>query len=142
MNNDQHLAWERQQAELWDRIFQATQDVVLLADTLEGGAGMAIVKDKMVRSAMDIGSAVVRATAADERPEFLRYLHMARLQSIETDYWLRLAYVLQQRDELQRDLSGMITQYAAIIDLLQKFSRHAQTEVNVLARHTKGPRLN
>ncbi len=28
--------WERRQAELWDRIFQVTQDVVTLAETLPG----------------------------------------------------------------------------------------------------------
>jgi hypothetical protein len=52
-----------------------------------------------------------------------------------------LAYVLQQRDDVQRDLSSIITQYTGIVDLLQKFIRHTRTEKNVISRHTKGPRI-
>lgn len=137
-----HLAWERQQAEVWDRIFQVTQDVVMLADSMEGGTGSTVVKEALVKGALKVGSQLVRANASDDRREFLTHLHEARMMAIETDYWLRMAYLLQQREELQRDLSTIITQYSAIIDLLLKFTRHAQAEPQVVARHGRGPRVN
>lgn len=137
----QHIMWEQRQAELWDRIFQVTQDVVSLSDGVSRDAGGDIMRDEMVRSAMAVGAHLVRANAAETAPEFEQSLKEARLKAVETDYWLRLAYVLQQNSEVQRDLSNVLTQYAGIIDLLQKFSRHARTEKNVIARHVKGPRI-
>lgn len=134
--------WERRQAELWDRIFQVTQDVVALADHMDDRTGTSIVKQEMVRSAMAVGSELVRANAAEDAPSFNKHLSEARMEAIETDYWLRLAYILQQRDEVQRDLSSIITQYTAIVDLLQKFMRHTRSEANVISRHTKGPRVS
>jgi hypothetical protein len=53
-----------------------------------------------------------------------------------------MAYVLQQREEIQRDLSGIVTQYATIIDLLDKFIDHTRAEQDVIARHIKGPRIS
>jgi four helix bundle protein len=140
-SDPRHVAWERQQAELWDRIFQVTQDVVMLVDTLGSSTGSDVVKKELAHCAMSVGSHLVRANASDERREFLHHLHEARMMAIETDYWLRMAYLLQQREELQRDLSNIITQYSAIVDLLQKFTRHSQTEANVIAHHGKGPRV-
>lgn len=137
-----HAAWERQQAEIWDRIFQVTQDVVMLVDSIEGGTGVQGVKKELVHCAMAVGSQLVRANASDDRREFLSYLHEARMKAIETDYWLRMAYLLQQREELQRDLSTIITQYSGIIDLLQKFTRHSQGEQDLISRHARGPRVN
>lgn len=142
MDSQHDITWERRQAELWDRIFQVTQDVVALADSMDDSTGGKVVKNEMVKAAMAIGTQLVRANAADDPPEFHRCVHEARLKAIETDYWLRLAYILQQRDDVQRDLSSIITQYSAIVDLLQKFVRHTGTEKNVIARHTRGPRVN
>lgn len=136
------ITWERRQAELWDRIFQVTQDVVTLADSMDDSTGGSVVKSEMVKAAMAIGTQLVRANAADDSTTFHRYVQEARLKAIETDYWLRLAYILQQREDVQRDLSSIITQYTAIVDLLQKFVRHTRTEKNVIARHTRGPRIN
>ncbi len=134
--------WERRQAELWDRIFQVTQDVVALADHMDDRTGTSIVKQEMVKSAMAVGSELVRANAVEDATSFHKHLSEARMEAIETDYWLRLAYILQQRDEVQRDLSSIITQYTAIVDLLQKFMRHTRSEANVINRHTKGPRVS
>lgn len=140
---DQHdRNWERRQAEIWDRIFQVTQDVVALADHLDDSTGSTVVKQAMVKSAMAVGSSLVYANAAESAALFHRYVDQSRLKAIETDYWLRLAYLLQQRDEVQRDLSGIITQYTAIVELLQKLIRHTRAEKNVIARHTRGPRIS
>jgi len=139
--SDQHISWEHRQAELWDRIFQVTQDVVTLADSMSDEAGGTVIKSEMLKSAMAVGSNLVRANAAEVPTEFDESLKEAKLRAIETDYWLRLAYVLQQRDDVQRDLSSIITQYTGIVDLLQKFIRHTRTEKNVISRHTKGPRI-
>lgn len=139
---EQHITWEHRQAEVWDRIFQVTQDVVTLADSMGEEVGVSVVKQEMVKSAMAVGSQLVRANAAENPSEFDSYLREARFRAIETDYWLRMAYVLQQHEDVQRDLSSIITQYASIIDLLQKFLRHTRTESNVIAKHTRGPRVN
>ena len=139
--SDQHITWEHRQAELWDRIFQVTQDVVMLADTMNDDAGGTVVKSEMVKSAMAVGSHLVRANASESPEEFDESLREAKMRAVETDYWLRLAYVLQQRDDVQRDLSSIITQYTGIVDLLQRFIRHTRTEKNVISRHTKGPRI-
>ncbi len=137
---DQHAQiWEHRQAELWDRIFQVTQDVVTLADAMADDAGGAIVKAEMIKAAMEVGRNLVRANAAEKRDEFEGQLNEAKLKAIETDYWLRMGYVLQQREDVQRDLSSIITQYSSIIDMLQKFIRHARTEKDVIQRHTRGP---
>lgn len=138
---EEHLSWEHKQAELWDRVFQVTQDVAALADSLEDDAGGNVVREEMVRSAMAVGVELVRVNAAETRDEFEQHLTEARMKAVETDYWLRMAYVLQQREDVQRDLSGIITQYASIVDMLQKFSRHTRNEKDVLARHARGPRV-
>ena len=142
MDASQHnVIWEHRQAELWDRIFQVTQDVVMLADVMEDSAGGAIMRTEMVKSAMDVGKYLVRATAADNSREFETNVNEARLKAIETDYWLRLAYIIQQREDVQRDVSSVITQYSGIIDLLQKMGRHVQ-EKHDFARHSRGPKIN
>ena len=137
-----HQVWERRQAELWDRIFQVTQDVVVLADSFEDTSGGVILKQEMVKAAMQVGSHLVRATASDDREGFYNHLHEAKMRAVETDYWLRLAYVLQQREDVQKDLSSIITQYGAVIELLQKMMRHVREEKDVVARHHKGPRVS
>lgn len=140
--DDQHaILWERRQAELWERLFQVTQDVIALAETLEDGAGTTIIKQEMVRTAVGIGRELVRATAADARADFAHAIGEARLKAIETDYWLRLIYMLQQREQVQHDLSSIITQYTAIVDLLQKMVRHAKEEKDIISRHAKGPKV-
>jgi four helix bundle protein len=142
LSEEQHAHWERRQAELWDRIFQVTQDVITLADSMESSTGETVVKTEMVRTAMAVGTELVRANASEEASVFQKHLQEAKMKAIETDYWLRLAYILQQREDVQRDLSSIITQYSAIVDLLQKFVRHTQHEKNVIARHTRGPRIS
>lgn len=143
LTEDTHNAtWERRQAELWDRIFQVTQDVVTLADSMDDTVSYAVVRSEMVKSAMAVGTELVRANASDEPGVFHHHLQESRLRAIETDYWLRMAYILQQREDTQRDLSSIITQYSAIVDLLQKLLRHTRTEKNVIARHTRGPRVS
>lgn len=136
------ITWERRQAELWDRLFQVTSDVVALADSLDEGVGGRVVKERMVSSAMSVGAELVRANAAEMADEFKRSVRESRMKAIETDYWLRMAYVLQQREDVQRDLSSIISQYAGIVDLLDRFIRHTKGENDVLARHTRGPRVN
>lgn len=139
---DQHATtWEHRQAELWDRIFQVTQDVVHLGESLDGESG-GIVKGELIKAAMSVGIELVRANAADEAHKFTHHLEEARLKAIETDYWLRMVYVLQQREDVQRDLSSIITQYSAIIELVRRFERHARFEKDVIRRHTKGPRVS
>jgi len=141
MSEDAHVTWERRQQELWDRIFQATQDVAALADTMGNSVGEGIVRQEMVKSAMKVGVELVRANAADSKEMFLDYVEGARAQAIETDYWLRLGYSIQQQESTQRDLSTVIGQYASIVDLLQKFLRHAEGESDVIRQHAKGPRV-
>ena len=139
---DQHIIWERRQAEIWDRIFQVTSDVVAVADTLGESVGQKQLREQLVKVAMGVGAELVRANASNSAGDFEKYVDEARMKAIETDYWLRLMYVLQQKDDVQRDLSSVITQYAAIISLLNKFMRHAQGEPDVVAKHTKGPKVN
>lgn len=142
---DQHsVLWERRQAELWDRIFQVTQDVVGLAETIEDTVGGEVLKESLAKSAMSVGSQLVRATASDDKAGFVHHLTEAKMQAVEADYWLRLAYILQQQDEVQRDLSSIITQYAAVIDLLQKMIRHVQGEKDAVVRstHMRGPKVS
>lgn len=135
------MMWERRQEELWERIFQVTQDVVLLADALGDDSGGAIMKEEMVRAAMTVGKCLVRATAADASGDFEKYVTEARMMAIEADYWLRLAYIVQQREDVQRDLSSIITQYATIIDLLQKLTNHVHQHQDG-RRHTRGPKVS
>lgn len=142
MDNQKHnLIWERQQAELWDRIFQATQDVVSLADSFADSTGSSVVRSHMVESAMAIGKHLVRAMSSGRGDVFERYIQEARMQAIETDYWLRLAYIVQQREDVQRDLSSIITQYSSIVELLQKMVRHVGQEEDGL-RHIRGPKVS
>jgi four helix bundle protein len=141
-NNERHVIWERRQTELWDRVFQVTQDIVTLAETIEGSAGITAVRDELVKTAMAVGAELVRANASDSAGDFEEHVKGARLKAVEADYWLRLIYVLRQEEDIQRDLSGVISQYSAIVTLLQKFVQHTQSEPSVVKRHTKGPRLN
>lgn len=117
------MAFEQQQAQLWDRVFQVTRDVVVLAETISDTAGGSILRHEMVVSAMNVGRQLVRANAADDKEELVHYTEEARLAAIETDYWLRLAYLLQQGG-VQQDISSIINQYSAIVDLLQKLRSH------------------
>lgn len=125
MDASAHRAlWERRQAELWDRIFQVTQDVVHLADLLEETSGGIVLKQGLVNAAMNVGKFLVRATAFDSEIEFRKNVEESRMQAIEADYWLRLAYIVQEHEGVQRDVSNIITQYASIIDLLKKIETH------------------
>ena len=119
-----NTGWEHKQAELWERVFQVTQDVVGLADMLGDGVGMGVCKTEMVKSAMNVGRHLVRANAAEDERMFRAALEEARLCAIETDYWLRLTYLLQQQEEVQRDLSSIINQYSSIVHLLSRLSHH------------------
>lgn len=137
MNSDQHnVVWEHRQQELWDRIFQVTEDVVLLADDLEDSAGADVIRSEMIKSAMSVGKFLVRATAAEARSDFEQFVIESKMQAIETDYWLRLAYIVQQNEAVQRDLSSVITQYSTIVDLLDRMLRHVE-EAHDVKRHTK-----
>ncbi|MEK7556347.1 MAG: four helix bundle protein [Patescibacteria group bacterium] len=129
--------WEQKQGELWERVFQVTQDVVSLADLPGEGTGMNVCKTEMVKSAMNVGRHLVRANAADEAARFKEALEEARLSAIETDYWLRLLYLLQQEDEVQRDLSGIINQYSAIVELLGRLTRQAAPRFRVERRKAR-----
>ena len=140
MTQEQHVIWERRQAELWDRIFQVTQDVAMLADTIEDTSGGTILKSEMVKSAMAVGSCLVRATASDRKDDFSKFLHESKMKAVETDYWLRLAYILQEREDVQKDLSSIITQYASIVDLLSKMMQHVRSERDFSAHH-RGPKV-
>jgi len=131
---NQQVMWERRQAEIWDRIFQVTQDVVTLAESLDDSVGQNVVRQELIKSAMAVGAQLVRANAATESSIFQRYVKEARMKAIEADYWLRLIYVLQQREEVQQDLSSVISQYASIITMLQKFMRQPHV--------VKGPRVS
>ena len=122
-NSTGTTAWDKQQAELWDRIFQVTQDVADLAGTVTDSRGGSVVRDQMVEAAMGVGLEVVRANASATRADFTKYVVAARLSAIEADYWIRMVYMLQQQDDNQQEISSLITQYAALIDLLQRLSR-------------------
>ncbi|MEX0649942.1 MAG: four helix bundle protein [Candidatus Andersenbacteria bacterium] len=142
MSDQGHNAiWEHRQAELWDRIFQVTQDVVTLADVLDDSVGANVMRQEMVKSAMGVGKYLVRGTAADNEKDFEKYVVEARMKAIETDYWLRLAYIVQQREDVQRDLSSIITQYSGIIDLLYKMARHVNRKHD-FSQHARGPKVN
>ena len=91
---------------------------------------------------MEVGRHLVRANAAERAADFNGQLTEAKLKAVETDYWLRMGYVLQQKEDVQRDLSSIITQYASIIDMLQKFIRHARSEKDVVSKHTHGPLIS
>lgn len=125
MDPSEHRAlWERRQAELWDRIFQVTQDVVHLADTIEKDSGGVVLQEGLLHAAMNVGKFLVRATASESEVDFRKNVEESRMQAIEADYWLRLAYIVQQHEGVQRDVSNIITQYSAIIDLLKKMETH------------------
>jgi len=143
MNEEEkHAVWERRQAEIWDRIFQVTSDVVAMAESLDQSVGQKILQEELVKTAMEVGAQLVRANASNSAGQFEEFVEEARMKAIETDYWLRLIYVLQQRDDVQRDLSSVITQYAAIITMLQKFMSHARSEPDVIAKHARGPKVS
>lgn len=116
-------AWDTRQAELWDRIFQATQDIAAVAESLGQTNGGRIVSAEMIKAATKVGVMLVRANAADEASIYIDYIREARVKAIETDYWLRVAYILQEQTSVQRDVSGVVRQYAAIIDALQKLTQ-------------------
>ena len=139
---EQHIVWERRQTEIWDRIFQVMSDVVAVAETLNNSVGQRQLQEQLMKSAMGVGVKLVRANAANRADQFERYLEEARMKAIETDYWLRLIYVLQQREEVQRDLSSVISQYAAIINMLNKFIKHTHDEPDVISRHARGPKVS
>ena len=136
------MVWERRQAELWERIFQVTQDVVTLVEALDDSVGYAVVRQELVRSATGVVAELVRANAADSAGDFERHVKEARMKAIESDYWLRLVYALQQQENVQQDLSSVISQYSAIITLLQRFLSNTQGEADVISRHTKGPKVS
>ncbi len=142
MAEDKNVMWERKQAELWDRVFQVTQDVVSLVDVMGESKGHRVVQEELVRAATGVGAHLVRANAAETAGEFDKHIKEARFRAIESDYWLRLIHVLQQNDEVRRDLSSLITQYAAVISLLRKFIKHTNTDRQVIANHAKGPKVS
>jgi four helix bundle protein len=137
-SDDHHRAvWEQKQAELWDRIFQVSSEVVDLTRNMEDDEGGEVVSSELVKSAMRIGAFLVRANAAEKQLTFTELVVEARMQAIETDYWLRMLYVLQQKADVQRDLSSVITQYASIIDMLDRLVAHVKGEPSAVKKHTR-----
>lgn len=114
--------------ELWDRLWQVTSDVVAFADELPETDSSKILREQLVRSAMRVGAEVVRAQAADDPVEYQQGIVEARLKAIETDYWLRLAYTLQQESGVQQDLSTILSQYQSIVDHLISLGKHVGQE--------------
>ncbi len=142
MSGEHAAFWERHRTELWDRVFQAAGDVSLLADSLEGSAGMIIARDGLLNAAFGVGVALVTANAADDQPAFIVALGRAVSCAVETDYWLRLLTVVGQRDGLQQEVAGLLANYGAIVTLLRKLEQHVMAEPDAVARHTKkGPRV-
>jgi len=137
----QSLMWERRQSELWDRIFQVTQDIVVLAESFDDRLGGAVIKEEMVRAAMNVGKYLVRATAADTNDGFVQQATESKMSAIETDYWLRLGYIIQQREDVQRDLSNIITQYSGIITQIQKLADHVEGHKDA-QRHGRRPKVS
>lgn len=139
----EHAAfWERHRTELWDRVFQAAGDVSLLADSLEGGTGVVVARDGLLKAAFGVGVALVAANAADDRLAFVAALGRAIAGAVETDYWLRLLTVVSQRDGFQQELAGLLANYGAIVTLLRRLEQHVIAEPDAVARHTKkGPRV-
>ena len=129
------IGWEQKQAELWDRVFQATSDAAALAASLEDDAGGSVIKQELVRTAMKVGLELVRANSAESASDFQGSVLEAKQAAVEVDYWLRLSYVLQQRDDIQRDLSSLITQYASIIELLERTVKNAKKERGIAPAH-------
>lgn len=141
MDAEGHRAlWERRQAELWERIFQLAQDVASLADRFQESAGGAVMKEELLKSAMNIGKYLVRATAADSERHFIKHIGEAKMQAIEADYWLRIMYVVQPHEEVQRDISNVITQIASIVELLAKLVGHLETQHDA-SEHMAGPKI-
>ena len=141
MDTSEHRAlWERRQAELWERIFQLAQDVVQVADSFHEESGGAVIKKELVISSMNIGKYLVRATASDSEKEFMYNVEEARMQAIEADYWLRLAYIIGQKEEVQRDVSNIIAQLAAVIEMLQKMTHHLESKHDATS-HMRGPKV-
>ena len=138
-----HAVWERRQAEIWDRIFQATEDVILHVQLSRKEKAQGVdVYDSLIGAATAVGASVVRANAARSKADFVMYLDQARMQAIEVDYWLRLVFVLQRSDPVQRDLSHIISQYSSLIGLLQQFIDHAEHEDDVIRKHNRGRKIN
>lgn len=125
------VLWERRQAELWERIFQLAQDVAGLADTFEATAGGSVIKQELVKSSMNIGKYLVRATAANTQKEFLQNIEEARMQAVEADYWLRIAYVVEQKEAVQHDVTSAISQITGVIELLKKMAEHVENAHDV-----------
>lgn len=127
MDSAAHRAlWERRQAELWERIFQLAQDIAVLADSFEETAGGRVMKEELIKSSMNIGKFLVRATSANAEQTFIENIEESRMQAIEADYWLRLIYVVDQRSSVQQSVTNVITQLAGIIDLLKKMEDHVE----------------
>ncbi len=141
MDSSEHRAlWERRQAELWERIYQLAQDVAQVSDALHDTTGGSVIKQELVRSTMNIGKYLVRATASDSQQEFTRDVEEARMQAIEADYWLRIAYIVGQQEEVQRDVSNIIAQLSSVIELLKTMTSHVARQHDAKA-HMKGPRV-
>jgi len=141
-NANKHLSWERHQAELWDRVFQVTQDVVTLVEGLDDSVGLGYVRHELVKATMGVGAHLVRANASTQASSFDRNVGEARMKAIEADYWLRLIYVLQPDDKVHKDLSGVISQFSAIIRLLKEFRKHIDAESDAVSRHAHGPKVS
>lgn len=137
---DHRALWERRQAELWERIYQLAQDVAHVSEVLHETTGGLVIKQELVRSTMNIGKYLVRATASDSEKEFTKDIEEARMQAIEADYWLRLAYIVGQQEEVQRDVSNIIAQLSAIIEMLKKMTSHLVREHDASA-HMRGPKV-
>lgn len=142
MSGEHAAFWERHRTELWDRVFQAAGEVSLLADSLEGGAGLTLAREKLLQAAFGVGVALVAANAADDHVHFMKALSQAVTQAVEVDYWLRLLTVLGRSNNLQQEVTGLLAQYGAVVQLLRRLRQHVGAEPNAVARHTrKGPRV-
>lgn len=143
MSGEHAIFWERHRTELWDRVFQASGEIALLADSLEGGPpSMVTARDSLLKAAWGVGVALVLANAADERASYTAALRQAVASAITTDYWLRLLVVLDRRGDRPVEVVGLLAHYGAVVTLLRKLEQHVAGEPDAVARHTKkGPQV-
>ncbi|RMF77225.1 MAG: four helix bundle protein [Planctomycetota bacterium] len=103
-----------------DRTFQFSLRVIRLIRALPRDAAAAVIARQLARSATSVGANIEEAQGSDSRRDFTRRMNIARRESREALYWLRLISesgmldrtrmdeIIQKADEIVRILIAIV----------------------------------
>ena len=111
------------------RDFKFAVRVINLCKSLPKDETNRILTNQVIRSATSVGTNLEEATGAHTKAEFLNCTNIARRESRETDYWLRLIYEANNLTVKNR-MKELLIESNEIVSILVVSVKKLQQNIN------------